>query len=165
MRTIGTPAELERRRRLAVLRTRDGYSTAEVADFLGVDPSSVRRWVRTARAGGVRRLAARPAPGRTPKLTRLQAKVVGRWLADPATAFGFPTAWWTGPRLAHLIADEWGVRLHPRYLTAWLRAHGFTPQRPRPVPRERDDRALADWLARDWPRIKRGPAAGARPSP
>jgi transposase len=163
MRTIGSPAELERRRRLAVRRVRDGYTTAEVAAFLGVDPSTVRRWRLAARAGP-RGLAARPVPGRPPKLARWQQKVVGRWLGEPATVFGFPSAWWTCPRLAGLIADEFGVGLHPGYLSAWLRARGFTPQRPRPVPRERDEAAIAGWLEGDWPRIKRGRAAGGRPS-
>src|SRR5437588_626476 len=51
MRTIGSPAELERRRRLAVRRLRDGYTVGEVAAFLGVDPSTVRRWRLAARAG------------------------------------------------------------------------------------------------------------------
>jgi transposase len=163
MRTIGSPAELERRRRLAVRRLRDGYTTAEVAAFLGVDPSTVRRWRQAARAGPGG-LAARKAPGRPPKLARWQEKAVGRWLAEPATAFGFPNAWWTCPRVARLIADEFGIDLHPGYLSAWLRARRFTPQRPRRVPRERDEAALAGWLADDWPRIKRGRAVGGPPS-
>src|SRR4051812_13929689 len=112
MRSVGSPAELERRRRLAVRRLRGGYTTAEVAAFLGVDPSTVRRWRLAARAGPGGR-AARKAPGRPPKLARWQEKAVGRWLADPATAFGFPTEWWTGRRLARLVAEEFGVAFHP----------------------------------------------------
>jgi transposase len=165
MRTIGSPEELERRRRLAVQRVLDGYSTEEVADFLGVDASSVRRWLIAFRQGGTRGLASRPATGRPPKLRRAQEKVVLRWLADSPAEYGFGTDWWTCPRLAQLIEEEWGVRLNPQYLSDWLRARDVTPQRPRRVPRERDDRAVADWLARGWPRIKKRPAGGGRPSP
>ncbi len=43
MRTTGSPEDLEYRRRLAIERIHDGYSAREVADFLGVDPSGVRR--------------------------------------------------------------------------------------------------------------------------
>src|SRR5438105_11970666 len=164
MRTIGTPAELERRRLLAVQRSIDGYSAEEIAAFLGVDPSSVRRWVRAFRSGGPEELAARPVPGRPPKLTRTQEKIVRRWLADSPTAFGFPTEWWTCPRLARLIGEEWSVSISPEYLSCWLRVRGYTPQRPRRVPRERDERAIAAWLARDWPRIKKTRPAGERPS-
>ena len=43
MRTRGSADELEHRRSLAVERVSEGYSTQEVVDFLGVDPSTVRR--------------------------------------------------------------------------------------------------------------------------
>jgi transposase len=155
MRTIGTPAELERRRLLAVERACEGYTTEEVAGFLGVNPSSVRRWVAAFRQHGVVALAARPVSGRPPKLSATQEKIVGRWLADNPTDHGFPTELWTAARLALLIDEEFGVRFHPDYLTTWLRQRDYTPQLPRRVPRERDDREIARWLAQDWPQIKR----------
>ncbi|WP_406701136.1 helix-turn-helix domain-containing protein [Singulisphaera sp. Ch08] len=36
---------MEYRRRLAFERVSERYSTQEVADYLGVDPSTVRRWL------------------------------------------------------------------------------------------------------------------------
>jgi transposase len=164
MRSRGTPQELERRRWLAVQRLLEGYSTGEVADFLGVDARSVRRW-RAASRAGPGGLAARPAPGRPPKLTAAREKVVRRWLSEGPAAFGFDSELWTARRLARLIEEELSARLNPRYLAAWLRARGFSPQRPRRVPRERDDAAIARWLAHDWARVKRGRAGGAPSSP
>ena len=155
MRTIGSPAELERRRRLAVQRVVEGYSTVEVADFLGVDPSSVRRWLAACRQHGAAGLAARPTPGRPPKLTTTQEKIVRRWLADNPIDHGFPTALWTAKHLALLIDQEWGISLHPHHLATWLRQRGYTPQLPRRVAREANDREIARWLAEDWPRIQR----------
>jgi transposase len=163
MRTPGSPAELQHRRSLAVERVLDGYSTTEVAEFLGVDPSSVRRWVAAFRQQGLAGLAARPVAGRPPKLTTTQEKIVRRWLAESPTEHGFATELWTAPRLAQIIEQEWGIRFHPDYLTAWLRQRGFTPQKPRRKARERDDDALAQWLAQDWPRIKKRPADGTPP--
>ncbi len=157
MRDKGSPAELEHRRLLAAQRVLEGYSAAEVAEFLDVDPRSVRRWVATYRKAGGTGLAARPAAGRPPKLTHTQEKVVGRWLADKPTDHGFPTDLWTGPRVAHLIRQEFGVTINPKYITVWLRRRGFTPQKPRRVPRQRDPEAIAAWLAADWPRIKKKP--------
>jgi transposase len=163
MRTPGSPAVLEYRRRLAVERVRDGYSTREVADFLGVDPSSVRRWLASCRHGRDG-LAARPVPGRPPKLTVIQEKIVRRWLADNPMEHGFATELWTASRLALLIEQEFGVHFHPDYLTTWLRQRGYTPQKPRRVHRERNDEAIAGWLAKDWPRIKKRRADGAHTS-
>jgi transposase len=161
MRTIGSPAELQRRRLLAVERVDEGYSIVEVAEFLGVDPSSVRRWVSAFRENGPAGLSARPVPGRPPKLTPTQEKVVFRWLSESPTEYGFPTELWTALRLAQLIEQEWEISFHPQYLCRWLRARGLTPQKPRRVARERNDRAIAAWLAEDWPRIKKRPAGGA----
>ena len=85
MRSIGTSAELERRRTLAVQRVVEGfYSPEDVADFLDVDTRSVRRWLADFRQNGTAGLAARPTPGRPPKLTPPQEKIVCRWLRRTA---------------------------------------------------------------------------------
>jgi transposase len=157
MRDKGSPAELEHRRLLAVQRVLEGYSAEEVAEFLDVDPRSVRRWVAAYRQTGGAGLVARPAAGRPPKLTHTQEKFIHRWLADKPTEHGFPTDLWTGPRVAHMIRQEFSVEINPKYMTVWLRRRGFTPQKPRRVPRQRDPEAIATWLAADWPRIKKKP--------
>lgn len=160
MGTRCTPTELEHRRRLAVQRAiEEGYAAEEIADFLGVTPRSIRGWAAAYRALGPDGLAARPAPGRPPKLSCTQEKVVRRWLAESPTGFGFTTELWTAPRLARLIEQEWQVRLHPHYLPTWLRARGFSLQKPERVPRERDRQVLDRWRAEDWPRIRREAAA------
>ena len=148
------PVELERQRLLAVERLEQGYSTEAVGDFLGVAPRSVRRWLAAFHHQGLAGLAARPIPGRPGKLSACQEKIVCRWLADKPTDHGFATELWTAGRLALLMEEEWGISFHPHYLATWLRQRGYTPQLPRRVARERDDRAIARWLAVDWPRIK-----------
>lgn len=155
MRTTGPPAELEYRRCLAVRRLLEGYSVQEVADFLEVEPRSVRRWWRTFGRLGWQGLVASGGAGRPRKLSPTQEKIVVRWLQDNATDFGFSTELWTCQRLSLLIRQEWGIHFHPRYLPAWLRERGFTPQKPERVPRERDPEVIAHWLATDWPRIKK----------
>ena len=154
MRSAGSPDVLEYRRCLAVQRVAEGYSTKEVADFLGVDPRSVRRWLAAYRRHGGDGLTARPVPGPSPKLTTTQGKIVLRWLSDLPTEYGFATDLGSAPRLAQLIEQEFGAHFHPNYLSTWLRQRGYTPQKPRRVPREQDDEAIAQWLAKDWPRIK-----------
>jgi hypothetical protein len=81
--------------------------------------------------------------------------MVLRWLSDPPTEHGFATNLWSAPRLAWLIEDVFAVHFHPDYLTTWLRQRGYTPQKPRRVAREHDEEAIAQWLAQDWPRIKK----------
>jgi transposase len=153
MRSAGSTAVVQYRRCLGVQRVADGYSAEEVADFLGVDPRTVRRWLAADRdpdGGSV----AGPGPGRPSKLTSTQEKIVLRWLSESPTEYGFLTDLWSAPRLARLIEQAFGTHFNPDYLGTWLRQRGYTPQKPRRVPRERDDKEIARWLAQDWPRIK-----------
>jgi transposase len=73
-----------------------------------------------------------------------------------ACDFGFVTDRWTAPRVALLIEDRFGVRMHHRYLNDWLwRRGGITPQVPERRPVERDERAIRRWLDERWPAIKK----------
>lgn len=157
MRPEGKAVELERRRRLAVQRVREGYSTGEVARCLGVDPSSVWRWVSAWHKHGPNGLTSHPVPGRPPKLSRTEEKIVLRWLTHPASEYGFATELWTCQHLAQLIEQEFGVRYHPGYLSVWLRTRDRTPQKPQRLAREHDPEKIAEWLAKGWPRIKKKP--------
>ena len=155
MRTKGSAAELERRRKLAVQRVHEGYPAAEVARFLGVHLRSVRRWLAAERDEPRHGLNAKFHRGRPPKLTFEQELAVLSWLYAKPTSYGFATDLWTAPRLAHLIEKKLGVHLHPRYVNAWLRERGVTPQKPQRQAQERDPQEIERWLAQDWERIKK----------
>ena len=155
-RPHGTPLELERIRRLAVQRAVDtDLSLHEIAQFVGVTDVSMWRWVTSFGREGDTGITAHPPPGRPHKLTRTQEKIVGRWLKEKPSSFGFDTDLWTARRLCQVIVDEFGIQFHPHYLPAWLRERNFTPQKPLRVARERDPKQVADWLHNRWPSIKR----------
>jgi transposase len=155
MRPHGTGPELERRRRLAVARVRSGYTQTEVAQFLGVHPTSVSRWMNAYREGGQAALAAKKSPGRPCKLTGAQEKEVIGWFSRSPTEFGFCTELWTAPRVATLIVKKFRVHFHPRYINQWLAERRITPQKPARQARERDEREVRRWLREEWPRIKK----------
>src|SRR2546428_3960069 len=69
MRPQGSPAELERRRVRAIELLQRDVPVHAVAERLGVDRRSVRRWKPAYRRGGRAGLEARPAPRRPPKPT------------------------------------------------------------------------------------------------
>jgi transposase len=154
MRPKGTAEELERRRLLAVRRVEEGYSQEEVARFLGVNPRSVRRWLRLYRQIGEGALAPIPHHGRAPKLLPSQEAAVLRWVTQSPRDFGFRTELWTAPRIAKLIERDWGIHFHPRYLNHWLTQRGVRPQMPVTQARERDQQAIDRWLSHDWPAIQ-----------
>jgi transposase len=163
MRSKGSAAELEARRRLAVQRVTEGWKRTDVAAFLGVHPETVAEWVRAHRAGGDAALTAKPHPGRTPFLTPDQERQVLGWLADKPTAHGFRTDLWTARRVAELIRRRFGVAFHPHYLRLWLTKRNHTPHKPTRRLWQRSDVAIDRWLKTDWPRIKKT-SGGGRPT-
>jgi transposase len=157
MDDIRTATGKEARRRLAVQKINEGWSQAAVADFLGVHPVTVNKWVRAYRTSGDDGLAANRHPGRTPFLTPQQQNQVLGWLADKPSAHGFSTDLWTARRVAHLIRERFGVEYHPNYLREWMSRRDLTPQKPAKRAQERDLLEVGRWLADDWPAIqKRG---------
>jgi transposase len=50
-----------------------------------------------------------------------------------------------------------GVRYHPGHVWRILRGLGWSVQRPVRVAAERDEQAIARWVAEDWPAIKETP--------
>jgi transposase len=159
MRTRGSAWELERQRRLAAQRVREGKTPIQVAQFLGVHPSSIRKWWKAYQKHGDAGLAAKPHPGRPPKLTPTRQRQVLNWLRKNPKSFGFATELWTAPRVAHIIERKFGVHFHPRYLNAWLTERDITPQKPQKRPRERDDDAIRHWVRYKWPCIQNARAA------
>lgn len=133
----------------------EGRPAAEVARLLEVHERTVRRWVKRYEAEGDEGLAAKPHPGREPKLDAHQAAQVLAWLTKNPTEgeFGFPTELWTGPRVAQLIERRLDVRMNPNYLIKWLRDRGITSQAVRRRPRGHNPEAMARWQREEWPRI------------
>jgi transposase len=155
-RPVGTPDELERRRRRAVELVRQGERPAQVARFLGVHRSSVSRWRAAADHGGDAALAARPHPHRPPHLSGDQLHRLEALLARGAQAHGWPNGLWTTARVAELIRRHFGIGYHPDHVGRFLRQRlGWSVQMPRRRARERDAAAIRHWQAVEFPRIAR----------
>ncbi len=163
MRPPGTAAELERRRRLAVQKLREGYSAQDVADFFDVAPRTVRRWRAEHRRRGDRGLNAKPQSGRPSKLSTGQVRQVLSWFRKNPKSFGFATELWTARRVAQVIHRKWDIAYNWRYLNSWLARHRITPQKPQRVALEADRGAIDRWKTEDWPRLQNGHAASGPP--
>ena len=159
MRPHGSPQELERRRRRAVALLSEGASVTQVARRLGCSHSSVILWRDAVRRRGPTALAARPAPGRPPKLTARQRARLPRLLVQGAVALGFATDLWTTGRIATLIRQRFGVPLHRAHVGRVLAALGWSCQKPERRAVERDEAAITHWKRYRWVAIKKKPGA------
>lgn len=158
MRPKGSSAELERRRRQAVALLEQGMKPAQVAKAIGVCRMSVGRWRDAYQDGGEQALAAQPHPGRRPRMTARQRDRLARLLLQGPGALGFPTELWTLRRVCEVVQHNFGVRYHPGHVWRLLRSMNWTCQKPESRARERDEEAVAQWRAVDWPNIKKRPA-------
>jgi hypothetical protein len=77
-------------------------------------------------------------------------------LVQGAVAHSWPNQLWTTVRVADLIQRHFSIRYHHDHVGRFLRQRlGWTPQKPRRVARERDEAAILDWQAEQFPRIAR----------
>jgi transposase len=60
--------------------------------------------------------------------------------------------------VAEVIERVAGVAHHPGHVWRLLKRMRWSLQRPERQARERDEEAIARWVAYEWPRIKKGRA-------
>jgi transposase len=161
MRRNGSATALETRRLLAGTLLLEGSDVGEVVEIVGASLSSVKRWRQAVEKGGLEALKSKPHPGPTPRLDAKQKRqLITILLAGPLKA-GYANDLWTCPRVAEVIAKEFGVTYHPDHVWKILRSLGWTCQKPEQRARERDEAAIRQWREKEWPRIKRGQSAVA----
>jgi transposase len=128
-----------------------GRSQAGVAHQLGVARQNVSRWHARWRQGGQEALRSAGPTGPDPRLTDAQLQAIDQALRQGARANGFDTDHWTLERITAVIERLTGTRYHPGHTWKLLRRMGWRLQRPARRAVERDEQAIARWMAEDWP--------------
>src|ERR671938_663335 len=151
-----TQAEL---RRIAVALVRAGRTRIEAAAAVGVNRRFVGQWVKAAAQFAEAALPSRRRgrrPGEQKALSVEQENrlrvLIARGCPDQ---FGLSFALWTRQAVRALIARESGVWLSLSVVGRYLRAWGFTAQRPIRRASERREGAVRAWLERTYPAIAR----------
>lgn len=155
MRPHGSPQELQDRRIRAISLLKQGYQPVDVAQMVGVDRRSVRRWKAVYKKEGQKGIKANPASGRPPKLNARDKQKLEKALLKGAISAGFSTELWTCPRVAKLIEKLFDVKYHAHHVSKLLHSLGWTPQKPQRIARERDKKEIRRWIKEEWPRIKK----------
>src|SRR5512132_507986 len=129
-----------------------GRSQAEVAHQLGVARQNVSRWHAHWRQGGLEALGSAGPTGQAPRLSDAQLAAIDRALREGARAHGFDTDHWTLARITTVIQRLTGVGYHRGHVWKLLRHRlGYRLQRPARRAVERDEQAIACWVAEGWP--------------
>jgi transposase len=129
-----------------------GHSQAQVAHQLGVARQVVSRWHARWQAGGLEALRSAGPTGSAPRLDDQQLAAIDQALRQGTRAAGFDTDHWTLARITSVIEQLTGVGYHPGHVWKLLRHRlHYRLQRPARRAIERDEQAIARWVAEDWP--------------
>jgi transposase len=140
------------RRIQAVLRVAEGFSVAEAARQVGVDRTSVHRWVRLyGRAHRIEDLADAPRTGRPREADDLDEELLAEVLAQDPRPLGYGATTWTVPLLATHLGEECGCPISERTLRRRLHEGHWRWKRPRYLFQEREPQVAQ----------KKGPFAAA----
>jgi transposase len=152
-----TREQMEERRREGMRLIKAGkLSFAAIGRQLGVGRAAVSHWAQKLEEGGWRSLKQRKASGRPSRLSEAQKRKLLQKLKLGALKAGFSTDRWTMERVQQLIRREFGISYHVKYIGRLLRRLGWSWQQPLPRAAERDEELIRAWVAKDWPRIKKG---------
>lgn len=155
---------LESYRTLAVRRVvEDGEAPSEVMRSLGLCRTTIYRWLRAHRKGGLSALRSRKAAGPQPKLAPEQRSQVRVWIVgkDPRQD-GFDFGLWTRRIVAQMIEERFGIALSLVAVGRLLASLEITPQKPLRRAYERDPAAVDAWVKVEYPRLrKRARKSGA----
>jgi transposase len=148
--------EWQQVRQAAVARFVAGERPRQIAPALGVSYEAVRLWYHRWGQSDATLLSGKPR-GRPARLSSAQLEQLTRELLRGPTAHGYATELWTCKRIAAVIKKQFGVSYHESHVFKILRALGWTCQKPERRAKERNEARIQQWLAEDWPRIKKGP--------
>jgi transposase len=153
----------EWRRGRAVLGYIEGRKVTQLSKELGVTRGSVNRWLQWYEAEGLDGLKSRKPPGATPRLSEEQRAELVEVVERGAIAAGYQSGVWTGPMIADMIEERFGVRYHNHHIPRLLHQLGFSVQRPRKRLARANLEAQANWVNEKFPRIKkkRAPVEGS----
>jgi transposase len=155
MYTAFTRKQLEQLRHEAVALFAQDRSNAEIGRRLGVSRPTVSGWRQRWQADPDHGLSLR-APGPGSRLSAQQQQQLGEALLQGPQAHGYDTPLWTLARVAEVIKRRFEVHYNPHYVSELLHDLGWTCQKPVCRAKERDEAAIAGWVAQEWPQIKKG---------
>lgn len=136
----------------------EGHSQVDVAALLDVSRQSVSEWVRAHRLGGESALAAGKRGRRAGEKTALapwqQAQIAKAIREKNPDQLRLPGFLWTRALVCELIDRRYGIRVAEKTAGRYLRAWGFSPQKPARRAFEQNPETVARWLDERYPEIE-----------
>lgn len=134
-----------------------GYTQRAAAVAVGVSRQEVVKWCRKYEKGGFDALKAQKRgrrPGDQAALKGWQCGVIVNLIRDRMPdQLKLPFVLWSRAAVRDLIADRFGIHLALTTMGNYLRAWGFTPQKPIRKAFEQKHESVQQWIEVEYPKI------------
>lgn len=145
---------LENYRFQAIKLRKKGWKVKKIAEAFDLNEKSVSRWFVKVNKFGEKSLKSTKAKGNAPKLSEQEIFQIIEWLKEDARVFKFPTPLWTCKQVQYMIKSNLKKSISIPSLWEVLRKLKLSPQKPRKIALEKNQRLANKWLKEEWPKIK-----------
>ena len=146
-------------RRDAVKMIKRGDKKKDIADFYGVHVNTVRDWWKLYKKEGSKSLTykKRGAKSENKKLLNPKQEIeIQKMITDTMPdQLKLDFALWTTKAVKELIMREFDINIGRRAIGNYLKAWGFTPQKPKKRAYEQSSKKVQKWLDEEYPSIKK----------
>ena len=144
-------------RKQAIRLCKKGIVQKQIAEMLGVYPTTVSKWWRAYKKDGAKaiRVKKRGRPtGACRTLSIEQEKQIQKAIVDKEpNQLKLPFALWTRIAVQQLIRELFGLKMPIRTVGEYLKRWGYTPQKPLRRAYEQNPKAVKRWLDEQYPAI------------
>jgi transposase len=132
-----TDATLVRRCQAVVLSTA-GQTVPAIARLMGVDASTIHRWLDRFEAGGIGALSTEWSDGRPVRWDEAYELLLVETTRHDPRWYGWEQSTWTCSLLAGYLAERTGIRMSSERVRVLLHQHGIRLKQPTPVVHSHD---------------------------
>jgi putative transposase len=127
-----------------ILWSNDGLSPPQIARLTRFSRDTVVRFIKRYEAEGLAGLFNKPRSGRPRRVTpQYEAKLIEAVKQEPRS-LGLPFSSWTTANLAAHMAQQTGIKITPRQVENYLKAHGWRLRRPVRTVKHKQDPDLVE---------------------
>jgi transposase len=110
-----------------------GFTSYEVGEMFGQNPTTIQRWVQSFQKNGFAGLEDCEKTGRPNRLTSKQLRSINKVLRKSPRDFGYMQNLWDGKLLSYHVEQSYKVTLGVRQCQRLFHQFGFRLRKPRPL--------------------------------
>jgi transposase len=146
---------LEELRIRTVKQVEAGAHPEILAKALGLNRSTIYKWIASYASGGEKALVAKPISGRPSALSTKHILWLAKILVDKRPdQLKLPFALWTRDQIIQAIYNKFGIRVGRSIITRTLQKLGYSFQKPTLRFKQQDPIIVRKWLTEDYNQIR-----------